>query len=261
MLCASASAIEKRYDLMVQGALDSELQPLLSALEGKQLVQLDAWTFWTGRIGDKRVVISRTEVGPLNATAATVLGIRNFQPRAIINQGTAGGHNRELKLWDIVVGVRTIDFSGIEQTHGDAGMGVRLERWKPNYNRLRIDGREVVRFESFPGDARLLQAAMRVPYTRGHLFAGNIGSALRFTRELDLIDWVRRTYGTDCEDMESAYAGGVATAMHTPFIAVRIISNTEWEHPTYERIAGRYDAEFVLALVRALPAETLRQLK
>ncbi|MGB9180824.1 MAG: 5'-methylthioadenosine/S-adenosylhomocysteine nucleosidase [Pyrinomonadaceae bacterium] len=261
LLCATASADAKRYDLMVQGALDSELQPLLAALEGPRKVQIDAWTFWTGRIGDKRVVISRTEVGPLNATAATVLGIRYFRPLAIINQGTAGAHNRELKLWDIVVGVRTVDFSGIEQTHGDAGTGVRLERWKPNYNRLRVDGRESVRFESFPGDARLVEAAMRVPYARGHLFAGNIGSALRFTRELDLIDWVHRTYGTDSEDMESAYAGGVATAMHVPFVAVRIISNTEWEHRVYERIAGQYCAEFVLAIVRALPKETLRQLK
>lgn len=258
---ASAAATTERYDLMVQGALDSELQPLLTALEGSRKVQLEAWTFWTGRIGDKRVVISRTEVGPLNATAATVLGIRYFQPAAIINQGTAGGHNRQLKLWDIVIGVRAIDFSGIEQTHGDAGTGVRLERWKPNYNRLRIDGREPVRFESFPGDTRLVEAAMRVPYARGHLFAGNIGSALRFSRELDLIDWAHRTYGTDSEDMESAYAGGVATAMHVPFVAVRIISNTEWEHPTYERIAGKYCAEFVLAFVRALPKDSVRRLK
>src|SRR5437868_12530544 len=119
-LCTSVSAAARRYDLMVQGALDSELQPLLRALEGARQVQIDAWTFWTGRIAGRRVVVSRTEVGPLNAAAATALGIRYFHPRAIINQGTAGGHNRELRLWDIVVGERTTDFSGVEQTHGDA---------------------------------------------------------------------------------------------------------------------------------------------
>ncbi len=259
ILCSPAAAASKSYDLLVQGALDGELQPLLSALENKRVVQLDAWTFWTGRIAGKSVVISRTEVGPLNATAATVLGIRHFRPRAIINQGTAGGHNRELKLWDIVIGERTSDFSGISQTHGDAGSGVRLERWEPLHNRLRMDGDKSVTFASFPGDPRLAQAAMRVPYTRGRVVAGNIGSALRFGRELDLIDWVRRKYGTDSEDMESAYAAGVATAMHVPFLAIRIISNTEWEHPTYERIAGQYCAEFVLAFVRVLPADELRR--
>jgi adenosylhomocysteine nucleosidase len=258
-VCTSASAAAQRYDLMVQGALDSELQPLLSALEGARQVQLDAWTFWTGRIAGKRVVISRTEVGPLNAAAATTLGIRYFHPRAIINQGTAGGHNRELHLWDIVVGERTTDFSGIEQTHGDAGTGIRPERWGPLHNHLRLDGRERVEFANFPGDPALVRAALRVPYARGRVVAGNVGSALRFTRESDMIDWVRRTYGTDSEDMESAYAGGVATAMHVPFVAVRIISNTEWEHPTYERVAGEYCAQFVLALTRILPKNTPRR--
>ncbi|HEX8070200.1 MAG TPA: 5'-methylthioadenosine/S-adenosylhomocysteine nucleosidase [Pyrinomonadaceae bacterium] len=256
-LCASAAAAP-RYDLLVQGAVDGELQPLLAALEGKREVQLDAWTFWTGRIAGRRVVISRTEVGPLNAAAATAVGIKYFRPRAVINQGTAGGHNRELRLWDIVIGERTTDFSGLSQTHGGEGAGVRLERWGPLYNRLRVDGRERVEFKSFAGDARLVQAALRVPYARGRVVAGNVGSAFRFSRELDLIAWVRQTYGTDSEDMESAYAGGVAIGMHVPFVAVRIISDTEWEHPTFERIAGQYGAEFVLALVRALPRETPR---
>jgi adenosylhomocysteine nucleosidase len=251
-LCAPGTAA-KRYDLMVQGALDSELQPLLSALEGRRLVQIEAWTFWTGRIAGKSVVLSRTEVGPLNAAAATAIGIHVFRPQAIINQGTAGGHNRELKLWDIVIGERTTDFSGLGQTHGDSGTGVRFERWRPLHNRLRIDGGERVTYESFPGDALLVKAALSVPNTRGRVVSGNIGSAFRFSRELDLIDWVRLTYKTDSEDMESAYAGGVATAMHVPFVAVRIISDTEWEHPTYETIAGEYCAEFVLQLVRALP--------
>lgn len=259
-VAAPAEGATRRYDLLVQGALDSELQPLLSALEGRREIKIEAWTFWTGRLAGKRLVVSRTEVGPLNAAAATALGIRHFRPRAVINQGTAGGHNRELKLWDIVIGQRTTDISGLGQLHGDAGTGVRLERWWPVHNRLRLEGRERT-LKSFPGHPRLVEAAGGVTYARGRVVTGNIGSAFRFTRELDYLDWLRRVYATDCEDMESAYAGGVATAMRTPFVAVRIISNTEWEHPNYERIAGQYCAEFVLALARALPADTLRRLK
>jgi adenosylhomocysteine nucleosidase len=254
LLRASVSAA-KHYDVMVQGALDVELQPLLTALEGRKIVQLDAWTFWTGRIGNKNVVVSRTEVGPLNATAATAIGIRYFQPRILINQGTAGGHNRALKLWDIVVGERTIDFSGVRQDHGDNGSGIHVVRWQPMYNRLRIDGRNQVTFESFPGDEDLVKAALGIPYARGHVIAGNIGSAFHYSRELDYIDWVRRVYKTDSEDMESAFAAGVATAMHVRFVAVRIISDTEWEHPIFERIAGEYCAEFVAQLIRALPRQ------
>src|SRR5262249_49044408 len=88
-------------DIAVQGALDSELQPLLAALEGKEQIQIAAWTFWRGRIGAKRVVVSRTEVGPINAAAATTLAIVNFKPKLIINQGTAGGDKHQLEDFDI----------------------------------------------------------------------------------------------------------------------------------------------------------------
>jgi hypothetical protein len=55
--------------------------------------------------------------------------------------------------------------------------------------------------------------------------------------------------------MESVFAHGVAVAFGTPFLAIRMISDSEWNHPTFERIAGRCCAEFVLDLVRSLPAE------
>jgi hypothetical protein len=38
-------------DIVVQGALDSELQLLLASLEGSEQIQIAAWTFWCGRIG------------------------------------------------------------------------------------------------------------------------------------------------------------------------------------------------------------------
>src|SRR5512137_2469344 len=89
-------------DIVVQGAVDTELQPLLAALEGKEPIQIAAWTFWRGRIGGRTVVVSRTEVGPVNAATATTLAIQNFRPRLIINQGTAGAAVADLKLFDIV---------------------------------------------------------------------------------------------------------------------------------------------------------------
>ena len=71
LLGVSATAATKKFDLLVQGAADSELQPLLKALEHKRQINLGAWSFWTGNIGKKSVVVSRTEMGPLNATLST----------------------------------------------------------------------------------------------------------------------------------------------------------------------------------------------
>src|SRR5690242_15886569 len=169
--CA-ASAIAFAGDpveVLVQGAVDGELQPLLAALAGQKSTQISAWTFWEGRIGPRRVVVSRTDVGPINAVAATVLGIERYKPRLMINQGTAGAHNPTLRLWDIVLGERTVDYSAHTSEHADAGSGVHPERWRPDPHRLRVDGRQLTPFPAFNGDSRAIQAATAIPNPRGRV--------------------------------------------------------------------------------------------
>lgn len=244
-----------RGPLLVQGALDVELGPLLDALgaAGRRERRIAAWSFWQGRIGRHDVVVCRTGVGPINAAASTALAIREFRPRAVINQGTAGGHNRMLKLWDIVLGEKTTDYSAFEAPHGDAGAGVDTRAWKPKPHVIRTLAGEPRTYASFAGDPQLLAAAEKIPNPRGRVLRGNLGSAFQYNRQLDHIDWLHRAYGTDTEDMESAYAHGAAVAFGVPFLAIRMVSDTEWEHPVFERVAGQYCAEFVLELIRSLP--------
>ena len=237
---------------MVQGAVDTELQPLLGALEGKEQIQIGAWTFWRGRIAGKTVVVSRTEVGSVNAATATALAIVNFRPRLIINQGTAGAAIPDLKLFDIVVGEATVDYGVFRSTHADAGAGVDLSRWTPMPHRLRLDGKERVAFDRFPGDPAAVDAALKVANPRGRVVKGIIGTAFEFNREVDRLVWMNKTYGVVSEDMESAYAAGTATGFRTPFVAIRIISDSDFLGTEFQPIAGEYCAAFVLELIRRL---------
>jgi len=240
-------------DIVVQGAVDTELQPLLAALAGKQEIQIAAWTFWRGRIGGKTIVVSRTEVGPVNASTATTLAIRTFRPRLIINQGTAGATIPDLKLFDIVVGEATVDYGAFRSAPADAGTGVDLSRWTPMPHRLRLDGRERVAFDRFPGDAAAVEAALRIPNPRGRVTKGIIGTAFEFNREVDRLVWMSKTYGVVSEDMESAYAAGTAAGFKVPFVAIRIISDSEFHRTEFQPVAGEYCAAFVLELVRRWP--------
>jgi nucleoside phosphorylase len=52
--------------------------------------------------------------------------------------------------------------------------------------------------------------------------------------------------------MESAHAAGVTAGMQIPFLAIRIISNSEYTYPKSERVAGTYCAQFVVGLIRAM---------
>ncbi len=237
---------------MVEGAVDFELQPLLAALTHKQRVQIASWTFWTGNIGSRSVIVARTEMGPMNASAATALGITRFHPRAVINQGTAGAHVAGLNVFDIVIGKETIDYGAVRSNHGDAGAGIQVDHWIPMATELRLDGEHITRYERFTGDPGLSALAARTAYSHGHLVDGVIGSAYQFNRELDYIKWVHGAFHTSSEDMESAFAAGVAQGLGVPFLAVRIISDSEFNHPRLEKMAGQYCAEFVVDMIRGM---------
>ena len=239
-------------DIVVQGALDSELQPLVAALEAREQIQIAAWTFWKGKIGNKRIVVSRTEVGPINAVAATTLAITNFTPRLIINQGTAGANDPELKVFDIVVGEASVDFGAFRSSHADQGKGIDPSRWTPMVHRLRIEGKARIPFKNFPGDNEAMKTTLETPYKRGRLVKGVIGSAFEFNKEIDRLSWVRKTYGASSEDMESAFAAGAAAGFQTRFLAIRIISDSEFNAPELQEVAGEYCAAFVVDVIRKM---------
>jgi adenosylhomocysteine nucleosidase len=240
-------------DLVVQGAVDTELQPLLAALEDKEEIQIAAWTFWRGRIGARRVVVSRTEVGAMNASVATTLAIAHFRPRLIINQGTAGALHPDLALYDIVVGEATVDYGAFRSARAGAGDGVKQSRWTPMPTMLRLDGKERTAFPQFPGDQAATQVAVQTPNPRGRVVKGTIGSAFEFNREIDRLVWINKTYGAVSEDMESAFAAGTAAGFGTRLLAIRIISDSEFRSTEFMRIAGEYCAAFVLDVIKRLP--------
>jgi adenosylhomocysteine nucleosidase len=244
-------------DVVVQGAVNSEMAPLVESLAGATRIQIGAWTFWRGRLGDKSVVISRTEVGPINAVAATTLAVTSFHPRLIINQGTAGATGPDLRVFDIIVGEATVDYGGFQTEHAEAGAGSDPSSWMRMMHRLRFAGVERIELPVFPGDPDVLAFALAQPYAHGRVRKGIIGSAFQFNREVDRLRWIREKYGAVSEDMESAFAAGAAMGFSTPFLAIRIISDSDFYDPGIHPGAAGYCAEFVARLVRELPVASL----
>ncbi|MCU0226350.1 MAG: 5'-methylthioadenosine/S-adenosylhomocysteine nucleosidase [Bryobacterales bacterium] len=251
--CAKPPADAVRADVLVQGAEMSELEPLLQALEGRQEVSIGAWFFWEGTMRGKRVVVSLTEVGPMNASVATTLAIQRWQPRVILNQGTSGGHDPKLQVHDIVLGVRNVEFGAFKTLPARRGDGTALSRIQPTTTKLRlgsVDNR--VAFREFPGSMDLAQQALQVKYPHGRVLTGAVGSAHQWNREIDRLEWLRATYSTDTEDMESAYVAAVAYAFRIPFLSFRIVSDNEFHSPDFIRETGQECAQFVRDFILAL---------
>lgn len=93
------------------GAMQKELNYLLSLLTDKETKEIYGFSFYQGKLKNKEVVIVKCGIGKVNASIVTSLLINNFHPSFIINTGVAGGV--DANPYDIVVGTKFIynDFS------------------------------------------------------------------------------------------------------------------------------------------------------
>lgn len=246
--------------VVVQGAMRSETEKLASSLENVSVERVGGWTFWRGTIDGYPVIVSRTLKGIANAAAATAIAIERYNPIAIINQGTAGGHEPSLHLYDIVLGNITVSLGAFRTPHRVAGAGSNPLTWEP-MNLMASEGsagndstaRTVARFS---GDTVLLAAARRVArlYTRGRVVDGVIGSADMWVDEIDLIEKYHTKYGSSVEDMETASAAQIAGIFHVAFLGIRVVSDNTTNKTAYDRKTGEACQDFVYQVVEAYVA-------
>ena len=90
--------------IIIQGALPVESEQMASKLSNSTVETFGGWTFWKGTYQGYPVIISKTRMGMSNSAAATAIAIERYKPIAIINQGTSGGHDPDLNVYDIVLG-------------------------------------------------------------------------------------------------------------------------------------------------------------
>jgi adenosylhomocysteine nucleosidase len=99
--------------------------------------------------------------------------------------------------------------------------------------------------------------ALGESYAHGRVLRGLIGSAFQFNQEVDRLNWIHEKYDAISEDMESAFAGGTALGFNTPFLAVRIISDSDFHSPGINPDAAGHGARFVAGVIARLPRALL----
>ncbi|BBR38304.1 5'-methylthioadenosine/S-adenosylhomocysteine nucleosidase [Aeromonas allosaccharophila] len=241
--------------ILIQGAMDVEVDTLVAALQEKQVLTIGAWTFWQGTLAGYPVVISRTEVGLANAAAATTLAIERFKPRLIINQGTSGGHDPALHRGDIVIATKSFNMGAYRSDFTPADQGIDPRKWH-NFEvtmRLRENGK-LVEHSSFAGDPELVGRALGMAdrYQHGRVVAGIIGTADEWNRQVARINWLHQTYNTAAEEMETASAALVAEAYKVPFVGVRVLSNTDIHGEDFDPQTAIHCQQFVIDYTKAL---------
>ena len=190
---------EKR--VLIQGAMDIEIEYLISKLENMEKYIISNFEFFSGIINNIKVIVSKTFIGTINATIATTIGIM------------------KIHTGDIIIGEKCYNINSYSMPSKKEMEGSNPFEWEPDKRAREVKMAD----ESLVSN---LKESFKKKY-HNPVYIGTLGSGDVFSREIDRIDWINKKFGNLCEDMESIGTYSVCNKLNIPCIGIRIISNNE----------------------------------
>ena len=219
-----------------------EIKNIMDSYEEKDIYEL---TFIKGKINGKKVIVVKCGIGKVNAARTTQILIDNFKISKIINIGAAGGINPELKIQDIVIGEKLVQYDFDTTSAGD-------------YEKGEIQG--IGKF--IRSDYELINICKKVLEKRVdnsiNVVIGTIATADIFCSDPETAKKVREEFEAECVEMEGASVAQVCYLCKVPFLVVRAISDSPYEkdnHITFEeflKISSDMVSKFIVQLLEKI---------
>lgn len=187
-------------------AMEEELRTLVENLDNASKITRHGYVFHTGSIGRHEVVLVQSGIGKVMSAMAVTLLVEVFSVDGIINTGSAGAVNHELKIGDVVVADK-LAYHDVDVTAFGYAFGQMAQQ--PLY------------FESSKYFVSELKKAIENPVV------GLITSSDSFISSDGRIAEIKK-YFPDvlAVEMEGASIAQAATALKKPFVIIRAMSDT-----------------------------------
>lgn len=252
----------RQRPILIEGAMNTETEILVRALKNPVTYRELNYLFVAGTYKDYPVVIVRTEQGMANAAASTALAIKKFNPVAVINQGTSGGHDPALNIGDIVIGARSFDYTAVRVAYSAAGEGAALtnQEMRGAYAYDASRGKFQPYKEYFP-DSTLFEIAKKVADANKNfnVVTGVIGTGNTWLQNIDYINFLHETYGSSCEEMETTVVAQICQNAGVPFIGIRVLSDNITNSQDYIPETGKICQDFVLLVAEEYIRDFLKK--
>lgn len=244
----------EKKPIVVVAAMEVEFDFLLKQLENPVCSLVGKFKYYEGTINGYPVIICHCHVMTINATLATYIAIEKYHPIAIINEGTAGAHGKDIHKNDIVIGTKSVNISSLKTPTKKEGEGSNSLEWSI-ISFIADDKGDRLEFQ--PGDKNLIKIAQSIEYSDGNIHTGVIGSGDVWNNEADRILWFNRNLGTICEEMESISVYTVANNFNVPAIAIKVISNNEILNESFDENTAIGAQKFAYNLILKMISEYL----
>lgn len=224
------------------GAMDEEVDLLLSKMADIEEINLAGSEFYKGKIDNQEVVLLKSGIGKVNAAMGTALLIEKFHPDVIINTGSAGGFHKELNVGDVVIST--------EVRHHDVDVTI-----------FGYEYGQVPRMPAyFSPDDNLVSVAEKSAEKINDIqvVKGLIASGDSFMNDPERVELIRsKMPDLYAAEMEAAAIAQVAHQFQVPFVIIRSLSDIAGKDSNvsfdqYLETAAKNSAELILLMLEEL---------
>ena len=222
--------------IAVIGAMEQEVELLRGALQNTKTETIANSEYTTGTYEGKEIVLLKSGIGKVNAAMSTTILLEKFNPKVVINTGSAGGFDAALKVGDIVI--------SDEVRHHDVD--------------VTAFGYEIGQMAGMPAayksDEKLMEVAKQAVKEVGeHNYSvGLICSGDVFMSNPERVEAVRKDFPTmKAVEMEAAAVAQVCHQFDTPFVVIRALSDIAGQESSmsfdeFLPVAAKHSTEIVL---------------
>lgn len=216
-------------------ALKEELNELLKILTLKKETKKYDLTFYECTLDNKEIILVESGMGKVNSARAAQVLIDIMNVNYILNVGVAGSLDSNLKVCDIVVGEKLVQYDYDVEPLG--------------YKKSEIPGIGVY----INSDEYLLKLSKDIE-TETNTYFGIIASGDKFITDEEMSKKIASEYNAICCEMEGAAISQVCYLSKVPFIVIRAISdsingNNELSFEEFLSISSKKVCDFVHKLL------------
>ena len=230
--------------LGIIGAMDLEVETILSVMKNKVSAHHAGSTFYEGTLEGLPVVVVQCGVGKVNAALCAQILVDCYRVTHLMNTGIAGSLCAELDIGDLVV----------SQDAMYHDMDVRVF----GYPQGQVPGMDVV---AFPADDALIGYAFAAAEREniGHTKIGRIASGDQFVSIGAQKEQIAELTKALCTEMEGAAIAQTAYRNKVPFVIIRAISDkaddsAHMDYPAFEKQAAHRCAQVTRRMAAFLKA-------
>ncbi len=228
--------------IAVIGAMEEEVELLRKKMDVHKAEVIAHCEYFIGTLQGKEVVLSKSGIGKVNAAMATAILFERYNPDVVVNTGSAGGYNSELKIGDLVI--------SSEVRHHD----VDVTAFGYKY------GQVPQLPEAFKADASMIEIAEAAARSIEGVQAvkGLIATGDTFMSDTDKVEFVRGKFpDIQAVEMEGAAIAQVAYQFDIPFVIIRSLSDiagqkSEISFDKFIEKASVNSANLVMEMIKGL---------